>query len=57
MTAILSHIALDSGKDPQYSIIWLHGLGADGQDFVPVADDLKTARRRALHFPHAPRRR
>ena len=56
MTAILSHIALDSGKDPQYSIIWLHGLGADGQDFVPVADDLKLPVAVHYIFPHAPRR-
>src|ERR1039457_3328335 len=37
MSAILPHITLESGKQPQHSIIWLHGLGADGQDFVPIA--------------------
>ena len=41
MSAILPHITLESGKQPQHSIIWLHGLGADGQDFVPIADELK----------------
>lgn len=56
MTAILSHIALDSGKNPQYSIIWLHGLGADGQDFVPMADELKLPVAVRYIFPHAPRR-
>lgn len=56
MTAILSHIALDSGENPQYSIIWLHGLGADGQDFVPMADELKLPVAVRYIFPHAPRR-
>jgi phospholipase/carboxylesterase len=56
MTGILSHIALDSGKQPQYSIIWLHGLGADGQDFVPMVDELKLPVAVRYIFPHAPRR-
>ena len=56
MTGILSHIALDSGKQPQYSIIWLHGLGADGQDFVPMVDELKLPVAVHYIFPHAPRR-
>jgi phospholipase/carboxylesterase len=56
MTAILSHIELESGKNPQYSIIWLHGLGADGQDFVSVADDLRLPVAVRYIFPHAPHR-
>lgn len=56
LTAILSHIALDSGKNPQYSIIWLHGLGADGQDFVPLVDDLQLPVAVRYLFPHASRR-
>ncbi|MDP1593196.1 MAG: dienelactone hydrolase family protein [Gallionella sp.] len=56
MTAILSHIALESGKQPQYSIIWLHGLGADGQDFVPMVDELKLPVAVRYLFPHAPKR-
>jgi phospholipase/carboxylesterase len=37
------------------SVIWLHGLGADGQDFVPVVEmlDLPTIR---FVLPHAPYR-
>ena len=56
MTSILPHIALDSGRQPQHSIIWLHGLGADGQDFVPIAGELNLPV--AIHyiFPHAPQR-
>jgi len=56
MAAILSHITLESGKQPQYSIIWLHGLGADGQDFVPMADELQLPVAVRYLFPHAPKR-
>lgn len=56
MTAIIAHIAQESGKNSKYSIIWLHGLGADGQDFVPVADELKLPVAVRYIFPHAPRR-
>ncbi len=56
MTSILSHIALDSGKHPQYSIIWLHGLGADGHDFVPIVDELRLPVAVRYIFPHAPKR-
>lgn len=43
---------------PQYVMIWLHGLGADGFDFVPIADAMPetTSRDVAYCFPHAPRR-
>lgn len=53
---ILSHIAVESGKSPRHSIIWLHGLGADGQDFVPVADELVLPAAIRYIFPHAPQR-
>ncbi len=56
MSEILAHILLESGKNPQYSIIWLHGLGADGQDFVPIVDDLSLPVAVRYIFPHAPRR-
>lgn len=56
MSEILTHILLESGNNPQYSIIWLHGLGADGQDFVPIVDDLKLPVAVRYIFPHAPRR-
>ena len=53
---MLEHIALDTGKHPQYSIIWLHGLGADGQDFAPIAEELNLPKAVRYIFPHAPRR-
>lgn len=56
MTNILPHIMLESGNQPQYSVIWLHGLGADGEDFAPVADELNLPVAVRYIFPHAPRR-
>lgn len=40
------------------SVIWLHGLGADGNDFVPVVPELGAdlVRSTRFVFPHAPRR-
>ncbi len=54
--AILPHILLETGKQPEHCIIWLHGLGADGQDFAPVVDELKLSRPIRYIFPHAPQR-
>ncbi len=38
------------------SVIWLHGLGADGHDFVPVVPELRLPAEPAVRFifPHAP---
>lgn len=56
MTTILPHITLESGKQPRHSIIWLHGLGADGHDFVPIVDELDLPASVRYLFPHAPER-
>ncbi len=52
----LPHIILDTGEDPQRSIIWLHGLGADGEDFVPIAQEMPLPFAVRYIFPHAPMR-
>ena len=52
--SVLPHITLDIGNAPQHSIIWLHGLGADGGDFVPVAEALNLPVAVRYIFPHAP---
>lgn len=39
---------------PAASIIWLHGLGADGHDFEPVAPELAPGKPVRFIFPHAP---
>ena len=56
MSENLPPIILQTGKQPQHSIIWLHGLGADGQDFVPIADELDLPVAVRYIFPHAPMR-
>ncbi|MEQ1836970.1 MAG: alpha/beta hydrolase [Candidatus Nitrotoga sp.] len=54
MSILLPHITLDIGTSPQHSIIWLHGLGADGKDFVPIAHEIKLPVAVRYLFPHAP---
>jgi phospholipase/carboxylesterase len=53
---VLPSITLDTGPDPRHSIIWLHGLGADGSDFVPVAEEMELPVPVRYVFPHAPMR-
>ena len=55
MTSVLSHISLETGKSPQHSIIWLHGLGADGEDFVSIAEEMNLPVAVRYLFPHAPK--
>jgi phospholipase/carboxylesterase len=58
MTALLPHIQLDTGSKPQASVIWLHGLGADGNDFAALVPELDLDRCPPIRFifPHAPSR-
>ncbi len=44
--------------DAKYSVIWLHGLGADGHDFEPIVAELDFATKSKTRFvfPHAPNR-
>jgi phospholipase/carboxylesterase len=55
MNSVLPHITLETGKSPQHSIIWLHGLGADGEDFVPIAEQMSLPVAVRYIFPHAPK--
>jgi len=45
-------------ENAEYSVIWLHGLGADGHDFEPIAAELDfpTKSKTRFIFPHAPSR-
>ena len=47
-------IEIQTGSKPAASIIWLHGLGADGHYFVPIVPELKLAKPVRFVFPHAP---
>ena len=52
----LEGIEVETGPAPGTSVIWLHGLGADGADFVPIVPALGLRTPVRLVFPHAPRR-
>ena len=55
---LLDSIEIETGRNPAASVIWMHGLGADGNDFVPIVNELgldSTPATRFL-FPHAPMR-
>ena len=49
-------VEVTRGESPTGSIIWLHGLGADGHDFEPIVPELQLPADLALRFvfPHAP---
>jgi phospholipase/carboxylesterase len=49
-------IEVETGKQPTGSIIWMHGLGADGHDFEPIVPEIVRPDERALRFifPNAP---
>ena len=53
---LLSTVELETAADPQWTVLWLHGLGADGHDFEPVVPELVRPHWPALRFvfPHAP---
>jgi len=50
----LETIEIETAPDPKASIIWLHGLGADGNDFAPLADEIALPVAVRYIFPHAP---
>lgn len=53
---MLDVIEAETGDDPRATILILHGLGADGNDFVPIAEELQLDRVGPVRFvfPHAP---
>jgi len=55
MPELLDAIEIETGKNPSTSIIWLHGLGADGNDFAPIVPELQLPEAAIRFvFPHAP---
>ena len=52
----LETIQIESGPNPAFSAIWMHGLGADGSDFVPIVNELDLPACPPIRFvfPHAP---
>src|SRR5262245_3631941 len=55
-TELLPAIELETAPNPDASVIWLHGLGADGNDFVPIVPELGLLPSKPVRFifPHAP---
>ncbi len=49
-------IVIETAPDPRYAVIWMHGLGADGSDFVPIVPELGLDAAPGVRFifPHAP---
>lgn len=56
MTALLPRIELESAPNPRAAVIWLHGLGADGNDFAGLVPELDLTGCPPIRFvfPHAP---
>ncbi len=53
---LLPAIEHETQNNPDASIIWLHGLGADGHDFAPIVPELNLPENLGIRFifPHAP---
>jgi phospholipase/carboxylesterase len=56
VSALLPAIEIETEVRPRFSVIWLHGLGADGADFAPIVPELGLAGDVGVRFlfPHAP---
>jgi phospholipase/carboxylesterase len=54
--ALLPALEVETGDQPDATVIWLHGLGADGHDFEPIVPELQLPASLAVRFifPHAP---
>jgi len=55
---LLDAVEIETSPTPTASIVWMHGLGADGHDFVDVVPELHLPARPGVRFvfPHAPMR-
>jgi phospholipase/carboxylesterase len=55
MSDLLEHIQIETNDNPDIAIIWMHGLGADGNDFVPMVRELDLTGLPGIRFifPHA----
>ncbi|MBC7751844.1 MAG: alpha/beta hydrolase [Candidatus Saccharibacteria bacterium] len=50
-----TEIEIETAPNPTFTVIWLHGLGADGNDFAPIVPELGLSKLAAVRFifPHA----
>ncbi len=58
MTELLEHIEIEPEVPARSTVIWLHGLGADGHDFEAIVPELHLPSDAGVRFifPHAPMR-
>ena len=54
MAETLETVEIETGANPAWSVVWLHGLGADGHDFEPVVAEFDLPEGVRFVFPHAP---
>ncbi len=55
MSQLLDAIEIETRPHPQWAVIWMHGLGADGNDFVSIVPELGLDEAAVRFvFPHAP---
>ncbi len=56
MSEYLPAIELETAPSPTCAVIWMHGLGADGNDFVSIIPELGLPNTQGVRFifPHAP---
>lgn len=54
--SLLETIEVQTGAKPSATVIWMHGLGADGHDFEPIVPELRLPSSLQVRFifPHAP---
>lgn len=57
-TTLLERLEVETGPSPDATVIWMHGLGANGHDFEPIVPELRLPAGMAVRFvfPHAPER-
>lgn len=53
---LLETVEINTAEPFDYAVIWLHGLGASGNDFEPIVPELRLAETPGVRFvfPHAP---
>jgi len=56
MNDLLESLEIETAPDPRAAVIWMHGLGADGNDFAPIVAELDLIGLAGIRFvfPHAP---
>jgi phospholipase/carboxylesterase len=58
LMTLLEAVEFETAPSPRFSVIWLHGLGADGHDFEPIVPELVRRNWPGIRFvfPHAQQR-